>query len=106
MKDDKVRKDPIYLRCTESTVRDIHRRHLPSRHHSPSVKIRGVVKVTGQPKKLGKLCKLDVEPVAIGHPHKDPLLLVKEDSGIELYDDFLIPVVPKLLKVASFFFRI
>jgi hypothetical protein len=33
---------------------------------------------------------------AITHPHKDPLFLVKEESGVELSDDFLIPAVPKL----------
>jgi hypothetical protein len=72
------------------------------------VKLLGVVKVRGQPKKLGKLCKLDGEPIDISHPHEDPLFLVKEDSGIELYDDFLILVVSKLqnirdaMKVTSF----
>jgi hypothetical protein len=52
--------------------------------------------VRGQPKNLDKLCKLDVEPSAISHPHEDPLFLVKEESGIELCDDFLILVVLKL----------
>jgi hypothetical protein len=37
-----------------------------------------------------------VEPSAISHPHIDPLFLVIEESGVELGDDFLISVVPKL----------
>jgi hypothetical protein len=37
-----------------------------------------------------------MEPSAISHPHKDHLFLVIEESGVELDDDFLIPVVPKL----------
>jgi hypothetical protein len=37
-----------------------------------------------------------MEPSAISHPHKDPLFFVIEDSGVELRDDLLIPVVPKL----------
>jgi hypothetical protein len=99
MKDDKVREDPFYLWCTESTVREIHRSHLPTRHHSPGVQLLGDVKVRGQPKKLGKLCKLGVDPSTISRPHKDSLFLLKEESGIELYDNLLIPVVPKLQNV-------
>jgi hypothetical protein len=108
MKDDKVRKNPIDLRGTKATILDIHRGHLLSRHHSSYVKLLGDVKVRGQPKKLDKLCKLDVEPSAISHPHEDPLFLIKEESGIELCDDLLVPVVPKLqnfrdaMKVTSF----
>jgi hypothetical protein len=96
MKDDKVGKDPIYLQGTKTTVENIHQGHLLSRNHAPGVKLLGVVKVIGQPKKLDKLCKLDVEPTTTSHPHKDPLLLVKEEIGIEQCDDFLILVVPKL----------
>jgi hypothetical protein len=99
MKDDKVRKDPIYLWGTKAAVLDIHQGHLPSSHQAPGVKLLGIVKVSGQPKKPGKLCKHDVEPLAISHPHEDPLFLVKEESGIELYDDFLIRVVLKLQNV-------
>jgi hypothetical protein len=65
----------------------------------PGVKLLRVVKVRRQPKELGKLCKLDVEPSSLGHPHKDSLFLTKEESRIELYDDLLIPVVPKWQKV-------
>jgi hypothetical protein len=37
-----------------------------------------------------------MKPSAISHPHKDHLFLVIEESGVELGDDFLIPLVPKL----------
>jgi hypothetical protein len=40
-----------------------------------------------------------MEPSAISHPHKDPLFLVIEESGVELEDDFLILVVPKLEQI-------
>jgi hypothetical protein len=53
-------------------------------------------KVRRQPKELGKLSELDVELVAICHPQKDSLLLIKEESGVELCDDLLVPVVAKL----------
>jgi hypothetical protein len=42
-----------------------------------------------------------MEPSAICHPHKDPLFLVIEESGVELGDDFLIPVVPKLEQISD-----
>jgi hypothetical protein len=42
-----------------------------------------------------------MEPSAISHPHKDPLFLVIEDSGVELRDDFLILVVPKLEQISD-----
>jgi hypothetical protein len=42
-----------------------------------------------------------MEPSAISHPHKDPLFLVIEESGVELGDDFVIPVVPKLDKISD-----
>jgi hypothetical protein len=37
-----------------------------------------------------------MKPSTISHLHKDPLFLVKEESGVELSDDFLILIVPKL----------
>jgi hypothetical protein len=37
-----------------------------------------------------------VKPSAISHPHKDSLFLVKEESGVELNDDLLVPVVAEL----------
>jgi hypothetical protein len=40
-----------------------------------------------------------MEPSTISHPHKDPLFLVIEESGVELIDDFLILVVPKLEQI-------
>jgi hypothetical protein len=42
-----------------------------------------------------------MEPSAISHPHKDPLFLIIEESGVELRDDFLIPVVPKLEQISG-----
>jgi hypothetical protein len=42
-----------------------------------------------------------MEPSAISHPHKDPLFLVIEESGVELIDDFLILVVPKLEQISD-----
>jgi hypothetical protein len=42
-----------------------------------------------------------MEPSTISHPHKDYLFLVIEDSVIELRDDFLIPVVPKLEQISD-----
>jgi hypothetical protein len=42
-----------------------------------------------------------MEPSAISHPHKDHLFLVIEESGVELGDDFLIPVVPKLEQISD-----
>jgi hypothetical protein len=42
-----------------------------------------------------------MEPSAISHPHKDSLFLVIEESGVELGDDFLIPVVPKLEQISD-----
>jgi hypothetical protein len=42
-----------------------------------------------------------MEPSAISHQHKDPLFLVIEESGVELRDDFLIPVVPKLEQISD-----
>jgi hypothetical protein len=37
-----------------------------------------------------------MEPSVISHRQKDSLFLVIEESGVELGDDFLISVVPKL----------
>jgi hypothetical protein len=42
-----------------------------------------------------------MEPSVICHPHKDPLFLVIEESGVELIDDLLIPVVPKLEQISD-----
>jgi hypothetical protein len=42
-----------------------------------------------------------MEPSAISHPHKDPLFLIIEESGVELRDDFLISVVPKLEQISD-----
>jgi hypothetical protein len=42
-----------------------------------------------------------MEPSAISHPHKDPLFLVIEDTGVELGDDLLIPVVTKLEQISD-----
>jgi hypothetical protein len=49
--------------------------------------------VRRQRKELGKLCELDGEPLAIGHPHKDPLFLIEVESEVKLCDDLLIPAV-------------
>jgi hypothetical protein len=40
-----------------------------------------------------------MEPSAISHSHKDPLFHVIEESGVELGDNFLILVVPKLEQI-------
>jgi hypothetical protein len=53
-------------------------------------------KVRRQPKEHDKLSELDVETSAIRHPYKDSLLLIKEESEVELCDDLLVPVVEKL----------
>jgi hypothetical protein len=42
-----------------------------------------------------------MQPSTISHPHKDPLFLVIEESGVELGDDFLISVVPKLEQIGD-----
>jgi hypothetical protein len=42
-----------------------------------------------------------MEPSAISHSHKDPVFLIIEESGVELGDDFLIPVVPKLEQISD-----
>jgi hypothetical protein len=42
-----------------------------------------------------------MEPSAISHPHNDPLFLIIEESGVELGDDFLILVVPKLEHISD-----
>jgi hypothetical protein len=42
-----------------------------------------------------------MEPIAISHPHKYPLFFVIEESEVELRDDFLIPVVPKLEQISD-----
>jgi hypothetical protein len=42
-----------------------------------------------------------MEPSAISHPHNDHLFLVIEETGVELEDDFLISVVPKLEQISD-----
>jgi hypothetical protein len=42
-----------------------------------------------------------MEPSAISHPHKDHLFLIIEESGVELRDDFLILLVPKLEQISD-----
>jgi hypothetical protein len=42
-----------------------------------------------------------MEPSAISHPHKDSLFLVIKENGVELGDDFLILVVPKLEQISD-----
>jgi hypothetical protein len=42
-----------------------------------------------------------MEPSAISYPHKDPLFLVIEENIVELKDDFLILVVPKLEQISD-----
>jgi hypothetical protein len=42
-----------------------------------------------------------MEPSGISHPHKYPLFLVIEESRVELRDDFLILVVPKLEQISD-----
>jgi hypothetical protein len=42
-----------------------------------------------------------MEPSATSHLHKDSLFLVIEESGVELGDDFLILVVPKLEQISD-----
>jgi hypothetical protein len=96
-----VREDPFYLWSTKLTVWVTHWSHLPCTHHSPNVKLLGVVKLRGQPKDLGKLSKLYVEPPTIYHPHRNPLFVVKEESRVELSDDFLIPIITELQKIGD-----
>jgi hypothetical protein len=47
------------------------------------------------------LCELDVESSAISHPYEDSLLLVKEESGVELSDDLLVLVIAELQQVSD-----
>jgi hypothetical protein len=42
-----------------------------------------------------------MKPPVISHPHKDPLFLVIEESGVELRYDLLIPIVPKLQQLSD-----
>jgi hypothetical protein len=73
------------------------------------VKLLGDVKLRRQLENLSKLSKLDGEPSAIGHPSNEPLFLVKEESGVELCDDLLVPIVVELqqisdaMKITSFY---
>jgi hypothetical protein len=50
---------------------------------------------------LSKLKQLHMKPSTIGHPHKDHLFLVKEESVVELSNDFLISIVPKLQHISD-----
>jgi hypothetical protein len=96
-----VWKQPLNLGRLETTVLDIHESYLP-RHQDPSrVKLLGDVQLRRQPKNLSKLSELHMEPSAISHPHEYLLFLVIEESGVELGDDFLILVVPKLEKISD-----
>jgi hypothetical protein len=101
MENGKVREDPFYLWSTKLTVWVTHWSHLPCTHHSPNVKLLGVVKLRGQPKDLGKLSKLYVEPPTIYHPHRNPLFVVKEESRVELSDDILILIITELQKIGD-----
>jgi hypothetical protein len=96
-----VREDPFYLWSMKVTVWVIHWSHLPCMHHSPCVQLLGVAKMSGQPNDLSKLSKLHGEPPTIGHPHKEPIFLVKEESRVELGDDLLIKVVAELQKIGD-----
>jgi hypothetical protein len=42
-----------------------------------------------------------MEPSAISHPHKYPLFLILEESGVELEYDFFIPVVLELEQISD-----
>jgi hypothetical protein len=42
-----------------------------------------------------------MEPSAISHPHKDHIFLFIEENEVELRDDFLILVVPKLEHISD-----
>jgi hypothetical protein len=42
-----------------------------------------------------------MKPSALSHPQKEPLFLIIEESGVELEDDFLILVVPKLEQISD-----
>jgi hypothetical protein len=61
----------------------------------------GNVELRRQPKNLSKLSKIDVKPSTISHTHEDPLFLVKEESGVELSDDLLVPIVAELQQVSD-----
>jgi polysaccharide deacetylase 2 family uncharacterized protein YibQ len=95
MQDSKVWKNPINLWSMESAVQNIHRGHLPRSDHSLDVKLLRDVRVRRQPKELSKLSEMNGEFLAICHPHKDSLFLIKEESGVELNDVLLVPVVVK-----------
>jgi hypothetical protein len=65
------------------------------------VKLHGNAEMRIQAKYFYKLCELDVKPPPISHPHEYFLFLVKEESSIELSNDFLVPVVPKGQKISD-----
>jgi hypothetical protein len=71
-------------------------------HHEPSrVKLLGDVQLRRQLKNLSKLRYLHMEPSVISHPYKNHLFLIIEESGVELKDDFLVLVVPKLEQIGD-----
>ena len=94
-------KQPLNLGRLETTILNVHGSHLP-RHQDPSrVKLLGDVQLRRQPKNLSKLSEIHMEASSISHPHEYPLFLVIEESGVELRDDFLILVVPKLEQISD-----
>jgi hypothetical protein len=96
-----VRKRPIHLGSLEIAIRYVHQSNLPWHYHSPGVKFLGDVQLRRQPKNLSKLSRLHIESPTIGHPHKDTLFLIKEESGVELSDDLLVLVVPELQQICN-----
>jgi hypothetical protein len=65
------------------------------------VKLLGKAEMRRQAKIFCKLCEFDVKPPPISHPHEYFLFLVKEESSIELSNDFLVLVVPKGQKISD-----
>jgi hypothetical protein len=85
----------------QAAVWDIQGGHLLSSHHSPCVKLLGVLYVSRHPKNLYKLYQLYGKPPSICQPPEDPLLLIKVESGLELSYDLLVPIVLKLHDVSG-----
>jgi hypothetical protein len=42
-----------------------------------------------------------MEPPTIAHPHENPLVLVIEESGVELSYDLLILIMPKVQQLGD-----
>jgi hypothetical protein len=84
MENSKIGKEVICVRRVEVIVRIIHMGHISSSHHSPSVKLFGIVYASTDPKDLSKLCQLDCKPLSISHPPEDHFFRIKEESGIKL----------------------